>query len=160
MEPQIVHLDEMTVVGMQSLINTQCNLIAKLWERFLQRYKEISHVAAEPEAMFGVSFEMVEIPSDQKQEFLFFHLVGQPVSSTEDIPEGMTYKRVPAHKYAKFTHKGVLAELEETYKYIFHQWLPTSGYSYEGPVCDLEWYDNRFKLDSEDSEFDIYVPII
>ena len=159
MEPKIVDLGEITVVGMQSLIHSKCNVIAKLWERFVPRDKEITHVAAQPQAAFGLSFEMVEIPSEQEKEFLFFYLAGLAVSSIEDIPEGMTYKRVPAHKYAKFTHRGLLTKLDETYKYIFYKWLPASGYTYDGAACDLEWYDGRFKLDNEDSEFDIYVPI-
>lgn len=159
MKPEIVELEAMTVVGLQSLISTKCNLIPKLWERFMPRDKEIKHISG-PQAAFGVSFGMEEIQAEGEQkDFEFFHLVGLPVSNTEDLPEGMSYKNVPAHKYAKFTHKGLLSKLSDTYNEIFYQWLPSSKYTYGGLGCDLEWYDDRFKLDSEDSEFDIYVPI-
>ena len=125
----------------------------------MPRDKEIKHLSG-PQAAFGVSFGMEEISAEGEQkEFEFFHLVGLAVSSTEDLPEGMSYKNVPAHKYAKFVHKGLLSKLPDTYHEIFYQWLPSSEYTYDGSGCDLEWYDDRFKLNSEDSEFDIYVPI-
>lgn len=162
MEPEIVELDEMTVVGIQSLISSKHNLIPKLWEKFMTRDKEVKHMSNKNVA-FGVSFDMQEIPSegeDAKKEYQFFHLVGLAVDNTNNIPEGMTYKKVPAHKYAKFTHKGLLSKLEKTYNDIFSGWLPASEYEYAGDSgCDLEWYDDRFKMDSEESEFDIYVPI-
>jgi AraC family transcriptional regulator len=162
MEPEIVELGEMTVVGIQSLISSKHNLIPKLWEKFMSRDKEVKHMSNK-NAAFGVSFDMQEIPSegeDAKKEYQFFYLVGLAVDGTNNIPEGMTYKKVLAHKYAKFTHKGLLSKLTETYNDIFSKWLPASEYTYD-PVtgCDLEWYDNRFKMDSEESEFDIYVPI-
>ena len=81
------------------------------------------------------------------------------VNSTDDIPEGMTYKNIPAHKYAKFTHKGKLDKLGETYNYIYQNWLPKSEYKHDGKAIELEWYDNRFKVDSDESEFDIYISI-
>ena len=162
MEAEIVELDEMTVVGMQSLISSKHNLIPKLWGRFMSRDKEVKHMSNK-NAAFGVSFDMQEIPSEgeyAKKEYQFFYLVGLAVDSTDNIPEGMTYKKVPAHKYAKFTHKGLLSKLEKTYNDIFSGWLPASEYEYAGDSgCDLEWYDDRFKMDSEESEFDIYVPI-
>ena len=158
--PEIVELEAMTVIGMQSLISTQCNLIAKLWERFMSRDNEIKNRAETPKAAFGVSYGMRDVSSEgEGPVYEFFHLVGVPISSTEHIPEGMSYKQIPAHTYARFTHKGSLAGLQKTYGAIFSQWLPESKYAYDALACDLEWYDNRFNIDSDDSEFDIYVPI-
>ena len=158
--PEIVELDAMKVVGMSSLINSKSNLIGKLWLRFMPRGKEVQHVSMEKTA-FGVSFGMEMLsPDSTPPEYEFMHLVGYPVSSTDDVPEGMSYKNVPAHKYAKFTHKGPLSKLGGTYNEIFAQWLPASGEEYAPSGCDLEWYDERFKHEEEDSEFDIYVPIV
>jgi AraC family transcriptional regulator len=151
----IVELNEMTVVGMQSLITMKHNLIPKLWESFGTRGNEIKNRIKKDVAL-GVSFDMEE--KDGVYEFV--HLVGFVVSDTKAIPEGMTYKKIAAHTYAKFTHRGPLADLSKTYDKIFVEWLPTSGYVYDNEACDIEWYDERFRFEEEDSEFDIYVPIL
>ena len=157
--PEIVELDTMTVVGMSSLISSKCNLIAKLWMRFMPRGTEVQHVAMQKVA-FGVSSGMEMLSAEgEPPEYEFMHLVGYPVDSAEDVPEGMSYKQVPAHKYAKFTHKGPISTLGSTYNGIFMEWLPSSDEEYDPSGCDLEWYDERFKHEEEDSEFDIYVPI-
>ena len=83
-----------------------------------------------------------------------------PVTEIGEIPEGMTWKNIPAGLYAKFTHKGSLENLSETYAFIFNQWLPNSGYMYDPSKVDFEWYDERFDMGESESEFDIYVPII
>ncbi|MCP4404395.1 MAG: GyrI-like domain-containing protein [bacterium] len=157
--PEIVELEAITVVGMSSLINSQCNLIPKLWIRFMPRGQEIEHISMQKVA-FGVSFGMEMLSAEgEPPKYEFMHLVGYPVDSTEDIPEGMSYKQISAHKCAKFTHKGPISTLSKTYDDIFMQWLPMSGEEYDPSIGDLEWYDERFKHEEEDSEFDIYVPI-
>ena len=160
MQPKIVDLDEMTVVGISSLVSMKCNLIHQLWERFMPREKEIKDVAI-PGVGLEVSFDMkeVKVEGTEKKDYEFIVLVGLPVNNIDDIPEGMTYKKIPAHKYAKFVHKGLISKIMETFNYIYEEWLPTSGYEGDSQACEIEWYDERFKIESEDSEFDIYVPI-
>jgi AraC family transcriptional regulator len=157
--PEYVELDEMTVVGLSSLVSMKCNLIHQLWERFGLREKEIKNIAI-PGVALEVSFGYAPVLTEDKTEdALFFDLVGLPVYSTEDIPEGMTYKVVPAHRYAKFVHKGPISKIMDTYNYIHEVWLPQSGKQYDYEACGIEWYDERFKIEDANSEFDIYVPI-
>lgn len=161
MKPAIVNLEEMTIMGIQTLTSSGYNIIPHLWDRFMQRYGEIKDIADE-KVHFGISFGFEEIPKAEGKDIkIFYHLVGARVNSTEDIPEGMTYKDVPAHMYAKFTHQGPISRLGETYGYIYGQWLPQSGFLYDTEAVEIEWYDARFKgRDDERSEFDILVPII
>ena len=153
MEPKFKKLDEMVVVGLQALNTCQHNVIPRLWQRFLQREREVRHVAVKNVGL-GVSFGIEKKESESE----FFHLVGHIVNSTEDIPEGMTYRRIPAHDYAVFTHKGPLSALGKTYDFIYGERLPKSDYEYDDSN-EIEWYDDRFDPVSEDSEFEIYVPI-
>jgi AraC family transcriptional regulator len=157
--PEYVELDEMTVVGLSSLVSMKCNIIHQLWERFAPREKEIENVAI-PGVALEVSFDYEKVEMEgENEDWLFIDVVGLPVSSTDNIPEGMTYKVVPAHRYAKFVHKGPISKIMETYNYIWQEWLPNSGKEYDWEACAVEWYDERFKMESEDSEFDIYIPI-
>ena len=48
--------------------------------------------------------------------------------------------------------------LEKTMAYIYGQWLPASGRPLR-KAPHLELYDSRFDLKSDQSEFDILVPI-
>jgi AraC family transcriptional regulator len=62
--------------------------------------------------------------------------------------------------YAVFTHKGKLARLGETMNYIYGSWLPGSEYERaNGNIPDLEWYDERFSPESDESELDLYIPL-
>jgi AraC family transcriptional regulator len=153
MEPKFKKLEDMLVVGLQTLNTCHYNVIPKLWQRFLKRESEVQHVAAENVGL-GVSFGIEK----KEKESEFFHIVGHIVSSIEGIPEGMTYRKIPAHDYAVFTHKGPLSKLGETYDFIYGEWMPKSEYEYDDSN-EIEWYDERFNPEAEDSEFDIYVPI-
>ena len=80
------------------------------------------------------------------------------VSDTSGQPEGMVTRTEAPGKFAKFTHKGKLSTLGRTYEYIYTKWLPASGMKHR-PSADVEVYDQRFKLDMDDSEFDILIPV-
>lgn len=85
-------------------------------------------------------------------------MAGTEVSEPADVPAGMTLKRVPAGRYAVFTHKGKIDRIEHTMNYIFGAWLPRSGEELrEAP--DLEVYGKKFKFGSDDSELEIFVPV-
>ena len=71
----------------------------------------------------------------------------------------MVIREIPAYKYAVFTHHGKLDTLHDTYKYIYETWFPQSGLELTSPHFDMEVYDNRFKLESDKSEFDIYIAV-
>jgi AraC family transcriptional regulator len=158
--PEIVTLPDMTIVGMQTLVSTKNNIISNLWMRFIPRVGEIKE-RAKTDAMLGISYDLQEISADQvTRESQFFYLAGVIVSDIKDLSEGMTYRKVMKHKYAKFTHRGTLEKLGDTYNYMYGQWLPKSAYDVDEIAPEIEWYDNRFMPDSANSAFDIYLPII
>jgi AraC family transcriptional regulator len=157
-EPEIVELANMTVVGMQSLVSMKHNLIHELWVRFMESGHKINNMTNE-DVYIGISWGYKDIGEGEEKETQFLHLAGAPVTDLNDLPEGFTYKEIPAQKYAKFVHRGPLSKLGETYHHIFAVWLPESKYLYDEGKCDIEWYDERFQEGKEDSEFDIYVPV-
>jgi len=158
-EPEIVELNSMVVVGLQSLISMKDNVISELWTRLEQTGCEIENPTI-PGVYFGVSWGYQEQTKGDMSSARFFHMVGAPVDSLGDLPEGFTFKNIPAHRYAKFIHQGSIKKLMDTYNHIFMEWLPNSEYLYHETATDIEWYDHRFKGEGEDSEFDIYIPVI
>ncbi|UFJ42482.1 GyrI-like domain-containing protein [Brevibacillus humidisoli] len=142
---------EFVIVGLEhSGPYSTMDQLPKLWDDFIQRMGELSDRVNE-KAELGVCF-------DDPHEFTY--IVGAEVSSTARIPEGMTSRRIPEQKYLVFTHRGDLSQLGETYKKIYEEWLPQSGYQRDGDAPFFELYDERFLPDnSEGSELDLYIPI-
>ena len=147
MEPNIKTKTAFTVVGMEYNGKNENDEIAQLWQQFVPRMKEVQHVV-NPNASYGIC-------GDAQEDGSFRYVAGYEVSSTEDIPEGMTSWIVPEQKYAVLP--GTLKTIGETYKYIFETWLPQSQYEYaHGP--DFEYYGEDFDPGGEEKLY-IYVPI-
>ncbi|MBC8384019.1 MAG: GyrI-like domain-containing protein [Candidatus Cloacimonetes bacterium] len=150
--PKYVTLDDMTLIGIEKRIDNPMT-IPQVWRELSNREDEIINLA-NPEEFWSAAYDY-----DQKTGFSEFSIiVGREVNSTDEIPEGMTYRNIPGRKYAVFSHRGPLDNLGETYNAIYTEWLPKSGYEHD-MSDELEFYDNRFKYGEPDSEMFIYVPI-
>lgn len=123
--------------------------LPKLWERFMSRIAELQD-RVNDKAELGVCY-------DEPQQFTY--IVGAEVTDAANIPEGMISRRIPEHRYLVFTHRGDLSSLGETYKKIYDEWLPQSGYQRDAEAPFFEWYDERFHPDSKESELDLYIPV-
>lgn len=125
---------------------------AVLWTKFEQRKREIQN-AVNQHTLTGIS-----LPPKSTH---CFYIAGVEVQNGQHIPEGMSVHTFPTYTYIRYRHKGPASRFADTYKKIWEEWLPASGYSYiqEGP--ELEVIDSRScsNPDSEDYKVDIYIPI-
>ncbi|HZW61990.1 MAG TPA: GyrI-like domain-containing protein [Candidatus Babeliales bacterium] len=81
-------------------------------------------------------------------------IIGAPVTSKANIPEGMVVKELPASKYAVFTAKGPFAEsIGKTW--VNEIWQTKLDRTYTG---DFEWYDAN-STDDAKSIVKIYIAI-
>ncbi len=151
----IVEFPETKTVGMSTLISSDFNIMGMLWSRFMAREAELSNVIKE-EVGLGITYDMEDFGEGK---YLFAHMAAMMVSDYENIPEGMTTKTIPAGKYAKFTHIGPLSTLHTTYMKIYSEILPASQFKGSEGGIEFEWYDERFKMESEESEIDIYIQV-
>lgn len=88
----------------------------------------------------------------------FEYMCGAEVSGFEELPSGMGRMRVPAKRYAVFTHDGPVAKIRHTWDAIVNQWLPSSGYR-SADTPDFELYDDRFDADTESGIVEIWIGI-
>lgn len=161
MQPVFKVIEEKRVIGLGTKFistlspdNNNQSVIPALWDQYVPRGHEIKSRISW--ADMGVCFDPGQAKTHPDE---CFYIAGTEVKSTDVVPVGMMTMTIPAGRYAIFTHKGSLQKLPMTMKYIYGSWLPKSGEKLrEAP--DLEIYDQRFKPDSEDSELDVYIPVI
>ncbi len=110
------------------------------------------------------------VPSDDNGDMIY--LLGVIVEDFTKVTGDMITLEVPEANYAVFTtlpvdtsdkNKNGDSEFSEaikaTWKYIFEEWFPGSGYFYAEGKLDFEYYDERCHSRS-DTVMEIYVPII
>ena len=155
MEPKIVQLPQIFCIGVPYYGDNKNGEIPATWPRFNSLSGQIKN-KKEPRIHLGVETYTVEFESQRK----WFYLAAVEVTTLDEIPVQLVGKILPANRYAVFTHQGKLpGQIAETFRYIYGEWLPSSGYKQAAPYY-LERYDTRFKgPDNEESHTDICIPI-
>jgi len=152
MEPEIVTKAEMQVVGIANRYDSDDLDLRRLWSAFKP------YVGKIPNRIGDCAFGIYESYEEEGDDVHFTYLCSVEVSSFEQTPEGMTTRFIPEQVYAKFTHRGSLASLNETLKYIWGSWLPKSNYEYmEKP--DFELYLHGHNDSDPDSEMYLHIPV-
>lgn len=161
MQPRFTVLPEIKVAGLGSrfisILSPNRNnsaVIPGLWHQFMQRYDTI------PNRTGSASLGLVEmLPAAARSDPLeMFYVAAAPVSTFSGLPADLLQRTLPAGRYALFTHAGKLDRLSATMTAIYQGWLPQAEQKLR-PAPHLEWYDQRFDLTSEKSEFDILLPV-
>lgn len=88
----------------------------------------------------------------------FDYLTGVAVKDASQLPQAFSQVRVPAQRYAVFTHKEHVSQIAATLDAIWQKWLPNSGYQ-AGHGPSFERYDEKFDPQTGTGEFEIWVPI-
>ena len=154
MQPKILNRPAFKTVGLSYVGKNEHGEIGQMWGHFNQISDQIKRI--NDQEAFGLCFSSVQGPSQPGE---FEYVASFEVADDKDIPEGMVYREVPAHKYAVFTHHGKLDTLGETYAYIYNTGLAQAGLEVHPDKFDMEVYDKDFLFGSDDSKFYIYVAI-
>jgi AraC family transcriptional regulator len=123
------------------------NKMPKLWKKFMATEKKIKN------RVDGRYYGMCIAEG----ECGFRYIAGVEVKDFNKIPKGFVKFEAPKSKYAVFTHKGNLDKLNETYGRIYEKDMPASKLKQKNIWFEL--YDERYKHDSDNSEFDIYCSV-
>lgn len=88
----------------------------------------------------------------------FDYIAGVEVSDFSDLPREFSRVRIPAQKYAVFSHKDHISSIRRTINAIWNHWLPQSGFKMaDAPT--FERYDHNFDPATGDGGLEIWVPI-
>jgi AraC family transcriptional regulator len=109
------------------------------------------------------------VPSNGEGDMIY--LLGVVVEDFSNVTKDMITVEVPEAEYAVFTTVPVDTSdtkedggidftyaIKSTWKYIFEEWFPHSGYQYDESKLDFEYYDERCHS-RPDTVMEIYVPI-
>lgn len=166
MEPRIVELDQLLLVGMSFFGDpfslsagwTEENEIGRLWSRFMayaaNHTAYIQHLK-EPGAMYEVHIENEE--TMQRGEYEIF--VGAEIASLDWVPVDLLVKLLPPATYVVFTLVG--EQIVGDWPLLIMDWLEENNYSHAHPF-GFQRYDQRFKgvQNIEESVLDVYTPIV
>jgi AraC family transcriptional regulator len=88
-----------------------------------------------------------------------FYLAGVEVSDLSDLDEGLTGIRLPAQRWAVFSHRGHVTTIASTIDAIFSQALGAAGLTHGDMPDLLERYDESFDPRTGEGGFEIWVPV-
>jgi AraC family transcriptional regulator len=126
-----------------------CASIPSQWQRF------VPHLGNIPGQVGNVTYG---VRSNSDDAGNFDYLTGVEVESFDGLPKELTRLRIPARRYAVFTHKDHISKVRSTHYTIWSQWLPNSGHE-AADAPDFERYDERFNPRTGSGGMEIWVPI-
>jgi AraC family transcriptional regulator len=88
----------------------------------------------------------------------FEYVCGVEVRDFSGLPPELSRVRVPARRYAVFSHRGHVSSVRGTVSAIWNQWLPESGHQ-AADAPNFERYDERFDPRTGLGGFEIWIPV-
>jgi len=86
------------------------------------------------------------------------YMCGVEVGEFSQLAPELSRVRVPANRYAVFTHSGHISAIRSTWHTVWNKWLPKSGHQL-ADAPDFERYGKEFDPRSGSGEVEIWVPL-
>ncbi|KFI13129.1 AraC family transcriptional regulator [Vibrio coralliilyticus] len=152
MEPEIITQPAMKLVGIANQYTDEDLSLPRLWSGFAPYRDSIAN------RMGDEYFGIYESYEEAEESTTFVYICSARVENFDQVPEGMITREMPEQTYARFTHKGPIAQLEETLRYIWGSWLPKSAYEYEEKP-DFELYPAGFNDADPENKLYLNIPV-
>ena len=157
LEPEIYEQPAMTLVGLKThfySVDSDKNNIAQalpaLWGAFLPRLGDVR------EKVSGTCYGVLRPREENAEQLEYLACIG--VSVELPPPRGMAVFRLPAGRYAKFTHRGKVERVDSTVNYIYSSWLARSGLRHTY-AADIEFYGDEYHPESDESVIHYAIPV-
>lgn len=123
--------------------------IPQHWERFVPRMRDIPGTVGTD--CYGVCWSM-------SPDCGFDYLTGVEVSSADKLPADFTTVKVPAGRYAVFTHTAHVSAIPKSIDTIWTQWVPDSGLKASHAPC-FERYTSEFNPNTGMGGMEMWIPL-
>jgi len=157
LQPRIQTIAPKKLIGNQVTMSFTDNKTRELWQAFMpHRNKIINKLNADLICMQiydgNLNFNNFT-PNTTFQKWAVIE-----VADITNIPPGMQSFTLPGGTYAVFDYKGAASAFAPTFRYIFYEWLPQSGYELDSRP-HFEILGAKYKNENPESEEEIWVPL-
>jgi AraC family transcriptional regulator len=148
--PRFENGKEMSIAGLRESYTpeTRGNIPAQ-WTRFAPHIGKIPGQVGQ--TAYGVCWNYTSGGG-------FDYLAGVEVSSATALPKDFSQVRIPAQRYAVFTHRKHVSSIPGTIEAIWTKWLPNSGHQAAETPC-FERYSEEFNPQTGLGGTEIWVAI-
>ncbi len=149
--PRIETHEAMLIVGLSEryLCEQDAGGIPSQWQRF------VPYLGSIPQQNGADTYGVVYNTDDAGY---MDYMSGVEVKGISELPHGLNSLHVPAHRYAIFFHPDHIAQVRDSWNYIWNDWLPRSGFeASDAPI--LEHYDHRFDPRTGAGGVELWVPL-
>jgi AraC family transcriptional regulator len=153
LKPALAELPALQLAGLMTVVPVGRGGIPELWDLFA---REIERQGQDPQAID--CYGLATYPEGRQEEG-YLYLAGAEVQGLQAGGTALVVKPLPALRYGRFVHKGPMAELPLTLDYVFHTWLPKSGYRLAYRWVIEHYGPNADPANGAGAETEIYVPV-
>jgi predicted transcriptional regulator YdeE len=159
MNPKIIPLDQMAIIGIDSRTTNEkemngVGVIPTLWQRFMGENLNDTipnKVEHSPIVCIYTDYENGVVGQ-------YMVLLGSQVTRIDEIPRDMAARTIPQGKYAVFTtEKGPVGKVVQAAWAFIWDWFQNSKLE-RAYTVDFELYDER-SLNPDKAQVDIYIAI-
>ncbi|RAS20449.1 AraC family transcriptional regulator [Paraburkholderia bryophila] len=148
--PRFVDGEPLLVAGLGERYTCETSTaIPSQWQRFNAYFGKV------PGQVGGVAYG-VAYNADEAGNFDY--LCGVEVSDFSTLPAEFSRVRIPAQRYAVFSHREHVSTIRRTMNTIWNQWLPASGHT-PADAPHFERYDEKFDPVSGMGGLEIWLPL-
>jgi AraC family transcriptional regulator len=154
------HLPSITVAGLELITDSimtpdfkyEESVLPALWEDFWAVFPKLGIKTTGK--CFGVAIPLDQTTNPGKTRYM------AGVEFDRGVPHGLDFNSliVPAGNYVRFTHRGLMETLKESYVTAYTEWFPSLNMEMRN-APHLEVYDERFIPTSPKCEMDILIPV-
>jgi AraC family transcriptional regulator len=148
--PRLENCEPLLIAGLGGRFRFETNQgIPLLWQRF------VPHIGSVPGQVGAVTYGVC---CNADGTGNFDYIAGVEVAGFDELPAEFSRVRIPAQRYAVFSHDGHISALRSTVYTIWNKWLPDSGHAL-ADAPDFERYDHRFDGRTGQGVVEIWLPI-
>jgi AraC family transcriptional regulator len=148
--PRFENAKEMLIGGVSESYTPQTTVkIPQQWEKFAPRIGKVPGQIGK--TSYGVCW-------NHRADCGFDYLSGVQISDATNLPGDLTQVRIPAGRYAVFTHRKHVSAIAQTIDAIMNKWFPNSGRQ-AANTPNFERYGEEYDPQTGMGGFEIWMPI-
>lgn len=155
-KPRLPFVAARRVVGKKLKMSFSEDKTADLWQSFMPSVDKVKNRRGNE--LFSIQFYPRDFFENLNPRRQFEKMAAVHVFNFDSVPDGMETFELPGGLYALFEYKGKASEASDTFRYIFSEWLPESGYILDDRP-HFEILGEKYKKEDPDSEEEIWIPV-